>query len=108
MANYNAAGRSNYFAVKDEAAFREWALSLGTDAITPDLCRPTADGVRPFGIAVGNHDGSGAWPTQVSDSKASDFVAIDLPARLTPHLPNAYDDNRETTRCQFGHQHLLP
>jgi hypothetical protein len=63
MANYNAAGRSNYFAVKDEAAFREWALSLGTDAITPDLCRTTADGVRPFGIAVGNHGGSGAWST---------------------------------------------
>ena len=60
LTNYYAAGRSNDFAVKYEAAFREGALSLGIDVITPDLCRTTADGVRPFGIAVGNHGGSGA------------------------------------------------
>ena len=108
MANCYADGRSNYFAVKDEAAFREWALSLGMDAITPDLCRTIADGIRRFGIATGNHGGSGAWPTQVRNAKASDFVAINLPVRFAPHLPNADDDNRETKRWQFGHQHLLP
>ena len=60
MANYNAAGRSNYFAVKDEAAFREWPLSQGMNVITPDLSRTTAGGIRRFGIATGNHGGSGA------------------------------------------------
>jgi hypothetical protein len=86
MANYYAAARSNYFAVKDEAAFREWALSLGLDVITPDFCNTTADGIRRFGIAVGNHGGSGAWPTEVWDAEANDYVTIDLPARLAPHL----------------------
>ena len=38
MANYNAAGRSNYFAVKDEAAFREWALSLCDDHGVKSVC----------------------------------------------------------------------
>lgn len=64
MANCYAAGRSNYFAVKDEAAFRERVLSLGMDVITPDLCRTITDDIRRFGIATGNHGGSGVWSTR--------------------------------------------
>ena len=55
MANYYAAARSNYFAVKDEKAFREWADQLGLAVLTPDHHDKVADGLRRFGIAPGNH-----------------------------------------------------
>ena len=37
MANYYATARSNYFAVKDEKAFREWAARLGLTVVELSL-----------------------------------------------------------------------
>ena len=38
MANYYATARSNYFAVKDETAFREWADHLGLTILEMACC----------------------------------------------------------------------
>lgn len=78
MANYYATARSNYFHVKDEAAFRAWAESLclgvendGKDSplfmIYPDS---------------GNKDG---WPTW-RDTDEGESCDVDLVAELAEHL----------------------
>ena len=45
MANYYATARSNYFAVKDEKAFREWADFLGLTILDPNPGTRAASGI---------------------------------------------------------------
>jgi len=74
MANYYATARSNYFAVKDETAFREWAGLLGLTILEPDRHDKVADGIRRFGISSGNSDDSGGWPTSMADEETGDYL----------------------------------
>ena len=57
MANYYATARSNYFAVKDEQAFREWADGLGLMILEPS--EVSEDLIDRFGISPGDDDGGG-------------------------------------------------
>jgi hypothetical protein len=86
MANYYAAARSNYFAVKDEAAFREWADRLGLTVLEPDHRDKTADGIRRLGIAPGNGGDSGGWPDSTYDADQDEVDEFDLTEELAPHL----------------------
>ena len=86
MANYYAIARSNYFAVKDEQAFREWASGLRLTVLTPDLSRTTADGVPRFGITPGRGGDNGDWPDSIYDADADKIEEIDLAKQLAPHL----------------------
>ena len=86
MANYYATARSNYFAVKDETAFREWAGLLGLTILEPDHRDKSADGIRRFGISSGNCDDSGGWPSSLADEDTGDYKDIDVSEQLSPHL----------------------
>jgi hypothetical protein len=86
MANYYATARSNYFAVKDEQAFREWAGRLGLTVLEPDHRDKSADGIRRFGIAPGASDDNGSWPDSTYDADADELDEFDLTEELAPHL----------------------
>ena len=86
MANYYATARSNYFAVKDETAFREWADRTGLDILEPCHRGKVSDGIRRFGITPKGDGDSGSWPTDIVDEEADDCVDIDLADELSKHL----------------------
>ena len=86
MANYYATARSNYFAVKDEAAFREWADRLGLTILEPDPRSKATDGIRRFGIAPGNCCDNGGWPDSTYDADEDEVDEFDLTEELGPHL----------------------
>ncbi len=88
MANYYANARSNYFAVKDESAFREWAARTGLTILEPTHRDKVADGIRRFGIAPGNGDDSGGWPTSVYHENTDECEDIDVSDLLAAHLAN--------------------
>ena len=75
MANYCATARSNYFGVKDETAFREWADGLDLRVIT----QGSLFAIHP------NSDGG--WPSLrfPKDAEAEE-EEIDLRAELAQHL----------------------
>jgi hypothetical protein len=76
MANAICAARSNYFKVKDEAAFLAWADSRG-------LYRSTGgDGMWMIGGAADD----GAWPTSTWDEEADEEQHVDIQAELCEHL----------------------
>jgi hypothetical protein len=76
MANYYASCRSNYFAVKSEEAFREWADTV------PDI--EIHFNSEKFCLLGNNADGAG-WPSYrcSEDSEDEDF---DLEQELSEHL----------------------
>lgn len=76
MANYYASCRSNYFAVKSEEAFREWADTV------PDI--EVNFNSEKFCLLGDNADGAG-WPSYrySEDGDAEDF---DLEQELSEHL----------------------
>ena len=86
MANYQATARSNYFAVKDETAFREWGDRCGLDILEPPHKDKVADGIRRFAITPKGDEDSGGWPTCIADDETDDYVDIDLPKELSAHL----------------------
>lgn len=88
MANYYATARSNYFAVTDEKTFREWAAALGLTVLEPTHRDKVADGVRRFGIAPGDGDGSGGWPTSIYHEDTDECEDIDVSELLAAHLAN--------------------
>lgn len=102
MANYYATARSNYFAVKDETAFREWAGLLGLTILEPDHRDKVADGVPRFGIASGDCDDSGGWPTSLADEKTGDYEDIDVAEQLAAHLA----DNEVAVLIEVGNESL--
>ena len=77
MANYYATARSNYFAVKDETAFREWAERIGLTILEPTHRDKAADGIPRFGITPGDGDDSG-WPTLQYNEETNDCDDIDV------------------------------
>jgi len=102
MANYYATARSNYFAVKDEKAFREWAGLLRLTILKPDHRDKVADGIPRFGIAPGDHDDSGGWPTMLWNKEACDFDAIDVAEQLSAHLA----DDEVAVLLEVGNEKL--
>lgn len=76
MANWQGSARSNYFAVKDEAAFREWAtkreLTVATNRDHKDLFALLANGTD-----------DGGWPTSAyvepnEDNDPDGYVEFDI------------------------------
>ena len=86
MANYYATARSNYFAVTDEKTFREWAAALGLTVLEPTHRDKVANGVRRFGIAPGNGDDSGGWPTSIYHEDTDECEDIEVAGQLAVHL----------------------
>ena len=86
MANYYATARSNYFAVKDESAFREWAARFGLTILEPTHHDQVADGIRRFGIAPSNGDDSGGWPTSIYHEDTGECEDIEVAGQLAVHL----------------------
>ena len=84
MANYYATARSNYFAVKNEKAFREWADGLGLTILEQQEIN--SDGIPRFGISPGDDGDSGGWPTSTSDAETGDCEDIDVADQLAAHL----------------------
>lgn len=80
MANYVATTRSNYFEVKDIAAFEDWCASRNLSHWRKDDCDPAAP---LYAIADENGDG---WPSSIFDDEADEVVDIDLAAELAAHL----------------------
>jgi len=86
MSNYCATARSNYFAVKDEAAFRQWAGGLQL-AILKDSSPPKIDDGTPrFGITPGDESDWGGWPTVRHDHQTGEDEDIDIHDELSAHL----------------------
>ncbi len=85
MANYYATARSNYFAVKDETTFRQWAESIGLMVFEPTHANVTSDGIRRFAIAPGDGDECGWFCTRY-DEETDEHEDVDLTAELAAHL----------------------
>jgi len=77
MANYYGSARSNYFKVKDEAAFKEAMDEL------PDI-EVHGSPEKGFCVLVANGD-SGGWPSYVFDEDYND-IEIDVPSIVSEHL----------------------
>ena len=101
MANYYATARSNYFAVKDETLFREWAERTGLSILEPDHHDKVADGVPRFGITPGDGDDSG-WPTLLHYAETDDYDDIDVPGQLSAHLA----DDEVAVLMEVGNEKL--
>lgn len=81
MATYFAAARSNYFKVKDPAAFRAEADLYGLtvrDALQPSQ--------KAQGLVMVQPDGDEGWPSSVWDDELGDAVEVDVTALLARHL----------------------
>ena len=73
MANYYASARTNYFRVKDEPTFTEWAENRGVNIIR--------DAEQRFGL-LPNDDNNGSFPNHDLDNEEE----IDFMAELSEHL----------------------
>lgn len=97
MANYYATARSNYFAVKDETAFRQWANGLSLTILGPNHRNKVADGVDRFGITPDEYAESG-WPNfrhnEETDEDDDDFEQLisSLDDEFLPDVDLAHSD----------------
>lgn len=78
MANYYGAARSNYFKVKDEAAF------FAAMENVPDI-EVHGDDEKGFCVLVAGGD-YGGWPTMGWNDETEDDYDIDVPAIVSEHL----------------------
>jgi len=104
MANWYGSARSNYFAVKDEAAFRAWAAKRGLE-VWEEMEEKPADGKDPrklFGVAPDDAvNDSGGWPT-VDFGADEDNDEVDLIAELAELI----QDNQIVVFEQIGSEKL--
>jgi hypothetical protein len=82
--------RSNYFQVKDEAAFRKWAKSLELAVIT--------DAEGRFGFYSETEDGG--FPEVRFSEDREEMEDLDLPAELAAHL----DETSIAVLMEVGHE----
>ena len=101
MANYYATARSNYFAVKDETDFREWAARIGLNILEPTHRDKVADGIPRYGVTPGDGDDSG-WPTLRYNAETDDYDDIDVPGQLSAHLA----DDEVAVLMEVGNEKL--
>jgi hypothetical protein len=85
MANYYATARSNYFAVKDETIFRQWAEFAGLKILEHDHQDKTADGICRFAITPDDGDDSG-WPTSRYNEESEEDHDVDVSGELAAYL----------------------
>lgn len=77
MANWYGMARSNYFRVKDDKAFKEWAKSIdGLQVITDDKGR--------YGLV--SEDDCGGWPLHDIDDETDEEIEFDIPGDVAKHL----------------------
>lgn len=96
MANYEAYVRSNYFRVKNEAAFRQWAEGLRLD-VPVDEKMP--DGEQRF--AIYSND-VGGWPQWREPERDEAGDEVDFVAELQDHLA----DDDVAILLEVGHEKL--
>jgi hypothetical protein len=84
MANYYATARSNYFKVKDVAAFELWCAAVGLEVIK------AGDDNDPelVGFLDGNPDGGGFPSSRYGDD--DELIEIDLAQELAAHLQDGW------------------
>ena len=102
MANYYATARSNYFAVKNEDAFRQWADLLGLKIMEPTHKDKAADGIRRFAITPGDHTDNGGWPDSHYDEETDELEDVDVQEQLAAHLA----DDEVAVLIQVGSEKL--
>jgi hypothetical protein len=107
MANYYATSRSNYFAVKDETAFHQWAATLDLRILLPAHSDKTADGIRRFAITPDDRD-DGGWPSSQLNPETDQYEDIDLTRQLSVHLADEevavlFEVGSEKLRYLTGH-----
>jgi hypothetical protein len=78
MANYTATARSNYFAVKDAGAFKNWCATRDLD-----VWQGSDDNAARFAITPGAQSYCGGWPELMDED---DAAADDLCETLAQHL----------------------
>lgn len=83
MANYRGKWRTNWFPVRDEAAFLAWAASL---PISVETQEHTPDGIRRFALFPDPVVEPAGIPTAYFDDNR-DIIEMSLPHELAPHLP---------------------
>lgn len=84
MANYYASARSNYFRVKDEAAFKAWCDELNLQWWTRENI-PGHPGETFYAISAESGDCNG-WPSSRFDPDTDDHVEMDMESELPDHL----------------------
>ena len=102
MANYYATARSNYFAVKDEVVFRQWADQLGLKIMEPSHRDKVADSIRRFAITPGDHTDNGSWPDSLYDEESDEVHDVDVQEQLVAHLA----DDEVAVLIQVGSEKL--
>jgi hypothetical protein len=94
MANYTATARSNYFAVKDAEAFKEWCATRDLD-----VWQGSDDNAARFAIAPGAECDCGGWPELMDED---DEPADDLCESLAQHLK----EGEVAILFELGHEKL--
>ena len=95
MANYTATARSNYFAVKDDAAFKDWCATRDLD-----VWQGSDDNAARFAIAPGAQCECGGWP-ELMDGDDNE-PADDLCESLAQHLR----EGEVAILLELGHEKL--
>lgn len=96
MANYYGNARSNYFHVKDEAAFMTDMEDLSGIDIVKDRDDPSL-----FCILGNDADGCN-WNVLSNTDDSDDYESVDLPWRIMKHLP----DNEVAVFIEAGSEKL--
>ncbi len=83
MADWYGTARSNYFHVKDEAAFRKEAESLGLEVMTS-----SSDSDLLFMVTPNAMNDNSGWPTWSPDESDADGdpLEVDIVGSLSKHL----------------------
>ncbi len=85
--NYIASCRTNYFAVKNEVAFKEWCNNLGVTFIQSDTLKQVIiDGRRYNLVGFYNDQFFGGVPISRYDKEADDYIEIEFYEELRQHL----------------------
>ena len=81
MANWYGTARSNYFLVKDDQKFLEWASTLPIDA---EKCNSGEDEGK--WMIYSTEQDSGGWPSYRYDEESEEYIEVDWPSVLSAHL----------------------
>ncbi len=90
--NYEATARSNYFRVKDDAEFRQWAQRRSLYVI------PTEQGGQNYFMIQPSSDGS--WPSEYLNDDTGNIEEFDLVPELARHLR----DEDVAVLMEVGHE----
>jgi len=85
MANYYASARSNYFRVKNEAAFKDWCNKVNLDWWTRDNL-PGHPGETFYAISPAHPGDCDGWPSTRLDDEECEEIDIDMETELPQHL----------------------